>query len=78
MIQPTEEIPGQYGHPAWKRNVFAALMFCAIGVALMVSVVFIVYGAVLFAAGLAWAVIAWMVGMMQERSSPEREHLPHT
>lgn len=77
MIEPTEETPGAFGHPAWKLNVFAAFIVCVIGIAMVVSVSLMIYGAIILAAGFIWAVIASIIGMMQERRSPSGEHLPH-
>jgi uncharacterized membrane protein len=77
MIQPHEEVPGERGHPAWKLNVFAAIIVCVIGIAMLVSVSLMVYGAVVLAVGVVWGVIACIVGMMQERATPSGEHLSH-
>ena len=72
MIQPHEEVPGEYGHPRWKLNMFIGLALCVVGIALIGSVVGIVYGAIVLAIGAAWAVGACIVGTMQERADAKR------
>jgi hypothetical protein len=75
MIQPREEVPGEFGHPVWKRNAFAGLITCIIGIMLMISVALFIYGAIIFALGAAWTVIACLVGSMQEHGDMQR-HTP--
>ena len=77
MIEPREEVPGEFGHPVWKINAFAGLLLCVVGIVMMVSVYLFVFGMIVTGIGIAWAVLACIVGMMQERSETNREHLPH-
>jgi uncharacterized membrane protein HdeD (DUF308 family) len=75
VIQPTEEVPGEYGHPRWKLNVFVGLLLCVLGVLMMVSVYLLVYGVAVLALGIAWAVTACIVGLMQERGDARHKHV---
>jgi hypothetical protein len=75
MIQPREEVPGEFGHPMWKRNAFGGLIACVVGIAMMITVAFFVYGAAVFALGAAWTVVACMIGSMQEHRDMHR-HTP--
>lgn len=78
MIQPTEEVPGAFGHPNWKVNLFAAAVVSAIGIAMIISIYLIVYGIIVLSVGVVWAVASAIVGIMQERADSHRDMHHHT